>query len=150
MNPSFTSGVVLGCLTMLVHSGSLAAEPPVQAFPREEIHAIDVGPDEAAVNLRIANNRWVDCFDDATAIHDIFRIEGVLDRGDQEKALALWKWFRILVSATCGGYCYETDKTGQEGVVFDPHKILTVYGHHHCDGQSWSMVALWRAAGYMA
>ncbi len=150
MNSSFAFSVSVGCLAILVCPASLRAELPARAFPREEIHVADVGPDEAVANLRIANNRWVDCFDDATAIHDIFRIEGVLDKGDQEKALALWKWFRILVSATCGGYCYETGKAGQEGIVFDPHKIFTVYGHHQCDGQSWTMVALWRAAGYMA
>jgi len=150
MNSSLASSVLVGCLATLVCPAALRAELPTQAFPREEIHAVDLGPDEAVVNLRIANNRWVDCFDDATAIRDIFRVEGALDKGDQEKALALWKWFRILVSATCGGYCYETDKAGQEGIVFDPHKIFTVYGHHMCDGQSWSMVALWRAAGYLA
>ena len=150
MNSSFASAVVIGCLTTFVSSVSLSAGPPAQALPREEIHVVDTGPDEAVVNLRIANNRWVDCFDDATAIHDIFRLDGALDKGDQEKALALWKWFRILMSTYCGGPCYETDKAGQDSIIFDPHKFLTVYGHHYCDGQSWTMVGLWRAAGYMA
>ena len=36
---------------------------------------------------------------------DIARIEGATT--GQERAVALWKWFRILVSATGGGYVYE-------------------------------------------
>ena len=69
---------------------------------------------------------------------------------DQDKALALWKWFRLLVAATGGGYMYEGETPGEEELVYDPHIILTVYGHHQCDGLSWSMVPLWRAAGYLA
>jgi hypothetical protein len=72
------------------------------------------------------------------------RIEGA--KTGQEKALALWKWFRILVSPTGGGYVYEVP----DRIVNDPHKIFTVYGHHQCDGQSWAMVSLWRAAGLIA
>jgi len=148
MHALWTAPVVLLCGTTL--AAEPAATPAGPAFPAEEMHPADVGADEAVTNLRIANNRWVDCFDDSTAIRDMFRIEGVADKGDQQKALALWKWFRILVSATCGGYCYETDAAGREGIVMDPHKIFTVYGHHQCDGQSWAMVPLWRAAGYVA
>ncbi len=118
-------------------------------FPAERIYDTTVGPDEAMVNVSLVNNRWPDCTTLESAIGDIFRIESVADKSDQDKALALWKWFRILVSSTGGGYAYE-GPPGREAIVHDPHKIFTVYGHHQCDGLSWAMVPLWRAAGYMA
>ncbi len=118
-------------------------------YPREHIYDTSVFADEALVNVSVAANRWPDCTTLESAVRDIFRIEGVLDGSDQDKALALWKWFRILVSGTGGHYAYE-GPPGSEILCSDPHKIFTVYGHHQCDGQSWAMVALWRAAGYMA
>ena len=105
--------------------------------------------DEALVNVRLAVSGWPDCTTLESAAEDIFRIAGVVDKSDQAKALALWKWFRILVSGTGGGYAYEGPK-GKETLCHDPHKIFTVYGHHMCDGLSWAMVGLWREAGYLA
>jgi len=105
--------------------------------------------DEALVNVGVAVNTWPDCTTLESAIADIFRVEGLADKPDQEKALALWKWFRVLVSATGGNYAYEGPR-GDEQLCHDPHKIFTVYGHHQCDGQSWAMAGLWRAAGYVA
>jgi hypothetical protein len=126
----------------------LASAPSQDAlYPDEEILDASVHPDEALVNVALANHRWPDCSTDRTAILDIFRLEGA--KTDQAKALALWKWFRILVSAT-GGYEREGEAAGQEELVQDPHKILTVYGHGQCDSMSWSMAPLWRAAGYIA
>jgi hypothetical protein len=118
------------------------------AYPAEELHDTRVFADEALVNVVLANHRWPDCTTNRTTIHDIFRIEGATR--DQDKALALWKWFRLLVSATGGGYMCEGETPGRETFVQDSHKILTVYGHHQCDGQSWAMVPLWWAAGYIA
>ena len=116
---------------------------PQERYLDEETYDTRVLPDEAVSNLALANHRWPDCSTNRAAIADIFRIEGA--KTDPEKALALWKWFRILVSGTGGGYIHESDR-----MVQDPHKIFTVYGHHQCDGLSWSMTALWRAAGYVA
>ena len=118
-------------------------------YLREDIYDTAVQTDEALVNVRVANSRWPDCTTLESAVADIFRLEGVANKPDQDKALALWKWFRILMSPTGGSYAYEGPRGGETPCV-DPHKILTVYGHHQCDGQSWAMAALWRAAGYMA
>ena len=118
-------------------------------YPREHIYDTSVHGDEALVNVSLTANRWPDCTTLESAVSDIFRLEGVLNESDQEKALALWKWFRILVSATGGHYAYE-GPPGEEKLCHDPHRIFTVYGHHQCDGLSWAMAALWRAAGYMA
>ncbi|MHC4916565.1 MAG: HEAT repeat domain-containing protein, partial [Planctomycetota bacterium] len=74
--------------------------------------------------------------------------EGVAGGGGQQKAMALWKWFRVLMSATGGSYAYEGPLRG-EGLVWDPHKIFACYGHHQCDGLSWAMVGLWRSVGYV-
>ena len=141
--------------TLLLTVCFAAVMLPVVATARAEDYIAEhqydarVHADDAAVNVRITSNRWPDCTTLESTIQSIFRIEGVADKSDQAKALALWKWFRILVSGTGGGYAYE-DVGGKWQIVKDPHKILTVYGHHQCDGQSWAMVPLWRAAGYMA
>jgi hypothetical protein len=127
-----------------------AVWPETVGYLREEIEDTTVNPDDALVNVRVACNRWPDCYSNATSIASICRIEGAADKSDQDKALALWKWFRILVSPTCGGYCYETDAGGTSTCVTQSHKIFTVYGHHMCDGQSWAYAPLWRAAGYLA
>lgn len=137
-------------------SAWVAASAMAEEYPREHIYDTTVGPDEALVNVSLVSNRWPDCTTLESAIRDIFRLEGVADlpgrqadKPGQAGALALWKWFRILVSSTGGGYAYE-GAPGKERIVWDPHKIFTVYGHHQCDGLSWAMVPLWRAAGYMA
>ena len=62
-------------------------------------------------NVVLATHRWPDCTTNRTAIQDIFRLEGA--KSDQEKAIALWKWFRLLVSAT-GKYRYEGETPGRE------------------------------------
>jgi hypothetical protein len=132
-------------LVLLAPGAALAEEP---AYLAEEIYDTRVFSDEALVNVVLANHRWPDCTTNRTAIQDMFRLEGA--KSDQDKALALWKWFRLLVAAAGGGYMYEGETPGREETVYDPHKIFTVYGHHQCDGLSWSMVPLWRAAGYLA
>ncbi len=146
----FFAGLVLLGLGLLPSAGlGAAATGDASGYLREDIYDEAVHADEALVNVQVAASRWPDCTTLESAITDIFRLEGVANKSDQDKALALWKWFRILVSATGGSYAYEGPR-GQESVCFDPQKIFTVYGHHQCDGQSWAMVALWRAAGYMA
>ncbi len=132
-------------------SACLAAEAAGDAsgYLREDIYDTAAHADEALVNVRVAASRWPDCTTLESAVADIFRLEGVTNKPDQDKALALWKWFRILVSATGGSYAYEGPR-GHETACVDPQKIFTVYGHHQCDGQSWALAALWRAAGYMA
>ena len=135
-------------LAALAAAGSVSLGADKMEYPQEEVYDTSVHSDEVLVNVNVVSNRWPDCMTLKSAIEDIFRLEGVQDKRDEEKALALWKWFRILVSGTGGAYAYEQE-TNWKRPVFDPHKIFTVYGHHQCDGQSWAMVPLWRAAGYM-
>src|SRR6516162_687057 len=80
-------------------------------YPAEEIYDTQVFADEALVNVVLASHRWPDCTTNRTAIQDIFRLEGA--KSDEEKAIALWKWFRLLVSAT-GAYAYEGEIPGRE------------------------------------
>ncbi|MFH1022276.1 MAG: HEAT repeat domain-containing protein [Planctomycetota bacterium] len=149
--------LVLGALVLSIRpaaenaAGAQVAPPPAApaAYPQEEISDTSAHSDEALVNVRLAADRWPDCTTLASAMEDIFRLEGVKDKGDSDKAMALWKWFRVLVSSTGGAYSYEGPR-GQERLCGDPHGIFTVYGHHQCDGLSWAMVPLWRAAGYIA
>jgi hypothetical protein len=150
MRQEFVAGLLLLCSGPWMSLGA-AAETPGDAagYLREHVYDTSVHADEALVNVRLAADRWPDCTTLESAVADIFRLEGVANKPDQDKALALWKWFRILVSGTGGYYAYEGPR-GREALCADPHKIFAVYGHHQCDGQSWAMVALWRAAGYMA
>lgn len=130
-----------------VTASASTRSPAPSRYLREHIYDTAVHADEALVNVRIANHRWPDCTTLESALDDIGRLEGA--RTDSERALALWKWFRILVSATGGDYAYE-GPPGREVLCQDPHKILTVYGHHQCDGLSWAMCGLWRAGGFIA
>ena len=142
---STCAGVLLLAVTAAV---APAQDRPLEKYPREHVYDTTVGPDEAIVNVSLVSNRWPDCTTMESAIASIFRIEGVNDKPDQDKAFALWKWYRILMSATGGYYAYEGPKCDK--LVWGSHKIFTVYGHHQCDGLSWAMAPLWRAAGYMA
>jgi len=114
---------------------------------REPIYDTAVHADEALVNVSVAMNRWPDCTTLETAVGDIFRLEGVADASDQAKALALWKWFRILMSPTGGHYAYEGPR-GHERLCHDPHRIFAVYGHHQCFDYRFHIVhALGRLGG---
>ncbi|KPK84885.1 MAG: hypothetical protein AMJ81_04605 [Phycisphaerae bacterium SM23_33] len=146
-HPPPPGGTALLMALLLAPLGGACAAPA--DYPAEHIYDTSVGPDEALVNVSVVSSRWPDCSTLESAVADIFRLEGAAQGSDQAKALALWKWFRILVSSTGGAYAYE-GPPGRERIVYDPHKIFTVYGHHQCDGLSWAMVPLWRAAGYMA
>jgi len=99
--------------------------------------------DEALVNLRVTNRRWVDCTTLKAAVEDMFRLEGA--KTEQERALAVWRWQRVLVDPR-GCTCYE-GAFGNERYVKDPHKLLTVFGSHHCDGMTRIMCGLWNASG---
>src|SRR5687768_17329429 len=127
---------------------TLSAPQGAPAYPDEEQYDTRVFDDESLVNVTLANHRWPDCTTNRTAIADMIRIEGA--RTDVEKAMALWKWFRILMNPRGGGYRHEGPVPGQEDWVRDPHKIFTVYGSVQCDTGSWAFAALWRAAGYVA
>lgn len=146
--------VFLSLLCLLSVQKASAESPAIIpdgfSYPPEHIYDTRRYTDEALVNVQIESNRWPHCHTFETAIQSIFRIEGVGEKSDEEKALALWKWIRILMSATPGKFAYEGAVPGKETIVFDGHKILTVYGHHRCDGLSFAMVPLWRAAGYIA
>jgi hypothetical protein len=141
------AGCCCGAAALAQTNAPAAAGAP---YPAEEIHDRRTGPDDALVDVRVACSRWPDCYDNASAIRDIFRLEGVREGADEPRALALWTWFRTLVTATGGGYTYERGTDGHDRIVLDPHRIFTVYGHHMCDGLSWAMVPLWRAGGYIA
>ncbi len=123
-------------------------EAPPPAYPPEEIYDTAVRSDEALVDVRLAASRWPDCYELSSAMRDILRIEGRQKASGQQKAFALWKWFRVLVSATGGSYAFE-HVGSRKVLVHDPHKIFAVYGHHQCDGLSWAMVGLWRGVGYV-
>ncbi|MHC4915379.1 MAG: HEAT repeat domain-containing protein [Planctomycetota bacterium] len=140
-------GLQLGC----AGSAPAPASQPLSGettYMREELWDTTVHRDEALVNVRVRASRWPDCTTLGTFVEDVFRLEAVTEGSDQDKALALWKWHRILMS-TSGPAPFE-GPADRERRVSDPHKLLTAYGRHHCEGQGKVMAGSWRAAGYMA
>jgi PBS lyase HEAT-like repeat len=118
-------------------------------YAPEWVHDVHVGRDESLVNVKIRSNRWPDCHTLQTMIKDIFRIEGVAGPEGEtpEKAAALWKWFRILI---CNSVPHAREgPLGKTVRQREPHKSMSVYGHHECGGLSAPMAALWRAAGFI-
>ena len=148
--PVFVPALLLGFPAGMARGEGIkpgAAEGP--GFPSEFVFDTAVHPDESLVNVKVVNHRWPDCDTLQTIARDIFRIEGV-DQTEVEgeaKALALWKWFRILMSNSIP-HAFEgpLDTAVRQR---EAHKSLTVYGHHECGGLSSVMAALWRAAGYI-
>ena len=82
---SAKAGVALLCC-VLFGSGCLAAEAPADpaGYLREHIYDTTVHSDEALVNVNVAFNRWPDCTTLESAIRDIFRLEGVQKKSDQD------------------------------------------------------------------
>ena len=123
MKPTQTYAPVPATLFLLLSlliAGSATAQPSQMTYLREHIIDETVHPDDALVNVNVAFNRWPDCRTLESAITDIFRLEGVQDKPGQAQAMALWKWFRVLVSATGGGYAFETQGHDRRGMVKDP------------------------------
>jgi len=145
-------GAAAFCLMSLLALGAcpartVGAERP--EFAPEWVYDTTVHPDDSLVNVKVRSNRWVDCDTLQTIVRDIFRIEGVdgTEAESEAKALALWKWFRILV---CNSRPHAREGPyGKTRRQREPHKSMTVYGHHECGGLSAPMAALWRAAGYI-
>lgn len=102
--------------------------------------------DEAAVNIRLVNRRWPDCTTLASAVADIFRLEDATT--EQERALALWRWQRVLVDHR--GWTSYDGPPGDPTYLAEPHKLLTVFGNGHCDPLTRMMNGLWVASGRIA
>jgi HEAT repeat protein len=127
------------------NAGSTRAWPIFKPMP-DRVYDTSAGPDEAAAGIKLTNHRWPDCETLETTIADIFRIEG--PKTDQQRALALWRWFRILVQSS--GPHVDEGLPGKEKFCWDEHKLMAVYGQHHCDGLGRELAALWRAGGRFA
>ncbi|MFH0920944.1 MAG: FlgD immunoglobulin-like domain containing protein [Fibrobacterota bacterium] len=113
-------------------------------YQQEYIYDTTAYPDESAVNVCVSNSRYPNCNTLQDCIQDIFRIEGA--QNDHQKMMALWKWFVVqLFKVGTGGI-----PSYREKYVYDPAKILTVYGAGECEISAMAMVGLWRAAGYIA
>jgi hypothetical protein len=142
------AATVLFALTIGYPAGAAASDGG-PAFPPEFVCDTTVYPDESLVNVKVVNHRWPDCDTLPSIARDIFRIEGVngTEVEDEAKAMALWKWFRLLMSNSIP-HAFEgpIDSAVRQR---EAHKSLTVYGHHECGGLSSVMSALWRAAGYI-
>ncbi len=147
---TFLAALLLALVAGRVPAEGVAKQGAVGApgFPPEFIFDTAVRPDEALANVKVVNHRWPDCDTLQSIARDIFRLEGVDDTEaeSEAKALALWKWFRVLMCNSVP-HAFEgpLDRAERQR---EAHKSLTVYGHHECGGLSSVMSALWRAAGY--
>ena len=100
----------------------------------------------AVRDVWVSSDRWPSSKDLAAWAADIFRLENA--RGEQEKAVALWKWLHICLARSSPAW-REGDR-GAEGYLMDTLKYLTVYGGHFCDGLARVMINAWQAAGGQA
>ncbi|MFH1022310.1 MAG: hypothetical protein V1809_02870 [Planctomycetota bacterium] len=143
--------VVSGMLVFLTSAAYAGESGGDSGFPSEFAIDTTVHPDESLVNVSVVNHRWPDCDTLATIARDIFRIEGVDDSEveSEAKAIALWKWFLVLVNPSIPHVSEGTFDKAKRQRKYETHRSITVYGHHECGGLSSMMSALWRAAGYI-
>ncbi|MCG3178744.1 MAG: hypothetical protein BIFFINMI_01073 [Phycisphaerae bacterium] len=157
MRSNFGSAVCLAAAACVTLAGVAWADPP--QLPRvTRDYQYWRGPSEKtpgpflcalpdATDLVVTCDRWPDCSDLRRFGEDAVRLSGA--KTEQDKALAVWMWLRRVKSQTNGDAPYDPyhpERTVPE--VYDPIKILNVYGAHWCSGLGRTVAMIWRAMGY--
>ena len=95
----------------------------------------------------VVSDRWPECTDLSTWSRDIFRLDGVTDSSERDRAISLFNWLR-LYNRLCegvGGMAHAFEGAwGEEQSVRDLHKNLFVYGWGFCDTHSIIAEGLWQ------
>ncbi len=95
----------------------------------------------------VVSDRWPECTDLLTWADDIFRIDGVSQASERDKAISFHHWLRLFnrVCENTGGMAHAFEGSwGEEGFVHDAHKHLFVYGWGYCSTHSLIAEALWQ------
>ncbi len=95
----------------------------------------------------VVADRWPECTSLKTWSDNIWRLDGVTDGTEKQKAVSLFKWLRLFNRLNCearGGmtHAYE-GPFGKEVNVRDLHKHLFVYGWGFCDTHSIIAEGVW-------
>ncbi|RLB13521.1 MAG: hypothetical protein DRG82_15540, partial [Deltaproteobacteria bacterium] len=95
----------------------------------------------------VVSDRWPECTDLLTWVNDVFRLEGVENSSERDKAIAFYTWLRLFnrLCEGVGGMCNAWEGAwGKERYVTDLHKNLFVYGWGYCDTHSRIAEGLWQ------
>ncbi|HLA41202.1 MAG TPA: hypothetical protein VJ417_14470, partial [Candidatus Glassbacteria bacterium] len=79
----------------------------------------------------VVSDRWPECTDLMTWSRDIFRLDGVTNASERDRAISFYNWLRLF-NRLCEGvggmaHAYE-GPWGREQFVHDQHKHMFVYG----------------------
>ena len=95
----------------------------------------------------VVSDRWPECTSLQTWGRDIFRLDGVSQASERDKAISLYNWLR-LYNRLCegvGGMAHAFEgRWGEESSVRDLHKHLFVYGWGFCDTHSIIAEGFWQ------
>ena len=95
----------------------------------------------------VVSDKWPECTDLQTWIHDVFRIEGVENGSETAKAKVFFTWLRLFnhLCEYSGGMAHANEGAwGEEGFLHDAHKHLFVYGWGYCSTHALIAEALWQ------
>jgi len=95
----------------------------------------------------VVSDRWPECTTLQTWARDAFRLDGVSNGTERDRAISLFKWLRLFnrLSEGVGGMAHAVEGPwGEEAFVRDAHKHLFVYGWGHCATHSLIAEALWQ------
>ena len=92
----------------------------------------------------MVSDRWPECTNLQTWVHDVMRLESLEHAPETAQAKAFFHWLRLFSRMATGGMiqAWEGDN-GQEKYVTDAHKNLFVYGWGYCDTTSRIAEAAW-------
>lgn len=95
----------------------------------------------------VVSERWPECTDLFTWSRDIFRLDGVTDSSERDRAISFFNWLR-LYNRLCegvGGMNHAIEGAwGEEKYVHDLHKHMFVYGWGHCGTHSMVAEGFWQ------
>jgi hypothetical protein len=95
----------------------------------------------------VVSDKWPECTDLITWANDIFRIDGVSDGSERDKAVSFHNWLRLFnrLCEGVGGMAHAFEGAwGEEGFLHDAHKHLFVYGWGYCSTHALVAEALWQ------
>lgn len=95
----------------------------------------------------VVSDSWPECTDLFTWSRDIFRLDGVTNSSERDRAISLFNWLR-LYNRLCegfGGMAHAFEGAwGEEQSVRDLHKHMFVYGWGFCDTHSIVAEGFWQ------
>jgi len=95
----------------------------------------------------VVSDRWPECTDLFTWSRDIFRLDGVSNSSERDRAISFFNWLRLYnrLCEGAGGMAHAFEGAwAEEKSVRDLHKHLFVYGWGFCDTHSIVAEGFWQ------